>query len=359
MNFSNRISSELLAWESFLLHLGVLPVTLIQYYGSDAHHSYFSGGSTGGREGLVEAQKNYDLFDGLFIGYPGGGHVAVTTRGLWDSIQGEAFASNHTVSPSPRDLFTGKAVALHDAVYGKCDGIDGFVDGIIDDPRRCDFDYLTEPPACPDDIATPECFTLAQRQALKEIHIGPHNSSGQLYVGTPISAEYLTDPANPASSGFGAALFDSLMGDLFRSIVFDPPPGPTWDMMTFDWERDFETIKGNTCTQCFGDECMTHYITDELDAVTLSYPVAPDMGGFAPLKNKGGKIIQWHGWSDALVSAFTSVSLYETVMSQMGVEETKDFWKLYMVPGAGLGGGGYREPLRISSQRESGSNLKR
>jgi hypothetical protein len=65
------------------------------------------------------------------------------------------------------------------------------------------------------------------------------------------------------------------------------------------------------------------------------------MGGFDPLYKKGGKIIQLHGWADSLVSALGGSSqFYETVMKQMGVERTKSFWKLYLVPGASHCGGG-------------------
>jgi hypothetical protein len=310
-----------------------------KYYGHHPRQSYYSGASTGGREGLVEAQKNYDLFDGLYIGFPTGGHIPVCSRGLWNSIQG--------VGSGLLSVFPQKAVALRNAVYGKCDGVDGLVDGLIDDPRKCNFDPLTELPACPNDADAAGCFTLAQRNALKDIYRGPHNSSGQLYVGTPLSAEYLTDPnkaeANPMG-GFASALYDILMPPLFQYIVFDPPPGPTWNMFTFNWETDVTTVKESTCTQCYGSDCETYKLTDELDAVTYSYPVAPNMGGFAPLRHKGGKIIHYHGWSDALVSPLTSVSLYETVMQEMGADETKKFWKLYMIPGMGHGTPGIGTP---------------
>jgi hypothetical protein len=65
------------------------------------------------------------------------------------------------------------------------------------------------------------------------------------------------------------------------------------------------------------------------------------MGGYEPVYAKGAKIVQFHGWSDALVSALAaSRGLYETALQTMGVEKTKSFWKLYLVPGAGHGGGG-------------------
>jgi hypothetical protein len=65
------------------------------------------------------------------------------------------------------------------------------------------------------------------------------------------------------------------------------------------------------------------------------------MGGLEPLYERGGKIIQHHGWSDALVSALGGSSqFYEEVMKIMGAERTKSFYKLYLVPGAGHCGGG-------------------
>jgi hypothetical protein len=102
-------------------------------------------------------------------------------------------------------------------------------------------------------------------------------------------------------------------------------------------------VKESTCTQCYDGTCDTYSLTAEVDAVALSPDVGPNMGGLAPFKAKGGKMIHYHGWADALVSAFTSTKFYETVMSQIGVAETKSFYKLYMAPGLGhvAGGIGY------------------
>jgi feruloyl esterase len=331
-----------------------------QYYGSFPVYTYYNGTSTGGREGLVEAQKNYDLFDGIYIGRPTGGHVAVCTRGIWDNVHSEPFALNHTVPPSDRVLYTGptgndpyyKAEALRAAVYDKCDGVDGLVDGVIDDPRKCNFDPLTDLPACPNDTEAARCFTLAQRQALKEIYRGPHDSQGnQYYVGQTLSAEWWTAPPPRYNFNFGAALLDSYANDMVRytawNQIYTAPPGPTWDMMTFNWDTDVQLLREATCTQYypFDGSTRTYNIAEEMDAVTLSYPVKPNMGGFAPFKAKGGKIIHNHGWADALVSSLTSVSLYESVLQEMGIEETKNFWKLYMVPGMGHGSAGVGYPI--------------
>ncbi len=250
-----------------------------------------------------------------------------------------------------KTLTATKAMALRDAVYNKCDGIDGLLDGVIDDPRNCNFDPMTDLTPCPGDVNADTCFTSAQQLALKEIYAGPHNSDGNpYYVGQPESAEYMT---SASSSGFGSALLDGYANDMPRYVAWNrlinpatgayytAPPGPSWDMRTFDWDKDVQGLKESTCTQTFSfRDSITYNISKEMDAVTLSYPVKPNMGGFDAFKAKGGKIIHHHGWADSLVSASTSVSLYESVMQEMGIAETKSFWKLYMMPGVPHGTSG-------------------
>jgi feruloyl esterase len=330
-----------------------------EYYGDYPEYSYFSGGSCGGKEGQISAQKLYDIYDGFHIGCPLGGHVAVTFRGMWDTIQGKASGLSDFTLPGctnwlfcPTVYSTYKAQAHRDAVYNKCDGVDGLVDGLIDDPRKCNFDALTDLPACTDEEEALEaagsysktCFTLAQRQALKEIYAGPHDSRGRaLYVGQPLSAEYIGPGFFGPGSGFGFALNDGWAAGMFANIALDPPQGQNFDMMAFNWDKDPKRVEKTTCRQCYDDgtPCKTFNVQDVLDAITISPNPVPNMGGFEPLYRKGGKIIQHHGWSDSLVSAFGGSSeFYESVMKIMGPKRTKSFYKLYMVPGAGHCGGG-------------------
>jgi hypothetical protein len=129
---------------------------------------------------------------------------------------------------------------------------------------------------------------------------------------------------------------------MFANIALDPPEGPYFDITKFNWDKDPIAMQKSTCQQCYdGKGCRSFNIHDTLDGITISPQPAFNMGGFEHAYRKGVKIVQTHGWSDALVTALAaSVRLYETTLQTMGVEKTKSFWKLYVVPGAGHGGGG-------------------
>ena len=114
--------------------------------------------------------------------------VAVTFRGTWDTFWGADLAQS-LGSGTVYSLY--KAALHYKTVYGKCDAVDGLEDGVIDDPTKCEFDAMTDLPACtPEEEAlegvggvySTTCFTLAQRQALKEIYAGPHDSYGKSMV---------------------------------------------------------------------------------------------------------------------------------------------------------------------------------
>jgi hypothetical protein len=316
------------------------------YYTKAPVKSYYSGGSCGGKEGQISAQKFPELYDGFFIGYPLGGHLAVTFRGTWDTFWGAGLAQSVGGGKTVYSMY--KAALHYKTVYDKCDAIDGLEDGVIDDPLKCKFDAMNDLPACsPTEEAnegvggnySSTCFTLAQRQALKEIYAGPHNSYGQAwYPGQPLSAEYVTASG---SVGFSAAINDGMAPCMFANIALEPPLGPGFDITEFNWDTDPIAMQQTTCQECIGSSCQTYNIHNTLDGITISPQPAFNMGGYEAVYAKGTKIVQTHGWSDALVTALAaSRELYETTLQTMGVEKTKSFWKLYLVPGAGHGGGG-------------------
>jgi len=310
------------------------------FYGVNASRAYWVGCSQGGREGQTLAQKYPDLWDGFVTGAPAPGVTWLCLRGLWNSQWGTG-PNGFTFAPGkePPNIFTGgtfstatlkKMQVLANVVYAKCDSIDGLVDGFIDDPRKCNFDATVDllPYACANDVdvdSTPACFTSGQRTALKKMYEGAKTSAGkQLFPGLGMSAEYIAgDPTVPFNYGFTIALYDR-NSPSFAMYVGDGAPGPGWSWRTFNWDTDWlRYMPQNGYT--YGE------YWDQ--AVYVNGKIVPAMGGLAPLKARGGKIIHYHGLGD--VMSPTSSMFYDTILETMGRKETENFYKLYLVPGMG------------------------
>jgi hypothetical protein len=303
------------------------------FYGKNPRKSYFVGCSNGGREGLQEAERYPDDFDGIIVGSPAIAFTGAPFRGLWDSQASAGLLQGTAEIPVT------KLSLLADAVYDECDGVDGLVDGLIDDPRLCTFDPLTDLPACSGDVDGPGCFTLAQRTAIKKIYDGAENSVGAwLYVGTPEGGEVEGLGFGGTASGWLGSVVspvpgapgDGLAPDFFKYMAFLPWQDPAWSWETLNFDTDLARI-------------YTSGITDRIDAASFDVNSAPNADQLAGLKRfraHGGKLIQYHGWADTLVSPFVSYKFYDAVLTSMGDARTKTFYKLYMVPGMFHCGGG-------------------
>jgi feruloyl esterase len=204
------------------------------------------------------------------------------------------------------------------AVLARCDDLDGLVDGLIDDPRRCDFD--PESLVCANPMS---CITAAQAEALKRIYEGAQTPDGrQIYPGFLMGGE--TGPGGWQTwiTGSGPLTsFDFLVGNsFFKYMVFEDP---NWDWLTFDFDSDVV------------------YTDAKLGYINGNNP------DLTPFKERGGKLIMYHGWSDPAISALDSIAYYEDVVAFMKGEhkqhfnpvaggpprETQEFFRLFMMPG--------------------------
>ena len=282
----------------------VLAKQLIRsYYGAAPKFSYWVGCSTGGRQGLMEAQRYPEDFDGYLIGAPVLKISHEGMRGIWNA---------RAVSDGPGAVPYDRLPLLADAVYRKCDERDGLRDGLIADPQQCDFDPLRDLPACPKDEPGAACFTTAQRQGLKKVYDGVRTSRGaRLYPGQPPGAEIAV---NGRSGWVGSIAGDGGMGlgfgeTFMRFLAFEPQRGRAWSWKQFDFDADPPKMAA---------------FAKVIDATD------PDL---SRLLKRGGRIIQYHGWADALVNPQMSVEYYESVLRRMGARRTSQFYRLYMVPG--------------------------
>ncbi|MGO8989852.1 MAG: tannase/feruloyl esterase family alpha/beta hydrolase [bacterium] len=276
------------------------------YYGNAAEYSYWYGCSNGGREGLQELQRYSEDFNGYVIGAPYLLAADVTMNALWTekSLLGDGAV---TIDKLP---------LLGEAIYNKCDAIDGLQDGLIDDPRKCIFDPEKDLPKCAGDVGRPSCFTAKQILALREIYGGPKNSSGkQLYPGWPVGGENVPRSWNPWF--VGPMPLQLLAGDNFmKYIAFDPPKGPNWDWKTFNFD------------------------TDPPQYATRAALLSPTKTDLSQAKALGRKVIHYHGWADAALNPIMSINYYESVRSTMGDAATSEFYRYYMVPGMAHCAGG-------------------
>src|SRR5262249_26810167 len=148
-----------------------------EYYGVGPRKSYFDGCSTGGRQGLMSAQRFPEDFDGIVVGAP-----VLNFTGTMTNYVAEARAID--AAPIPLE----KLKLIADRVYAKCDGLDGVVDGLIEDPRRCDFDPGRDLPACANDVDGKDCFTAGQIRALKVIYRGSERGGKPNFFEHPVGA---------------------------------------------------------------------------------------------------------------------------------------------------------------------------
>jgi hypothetical protein len=274
----------------------VLSKQVIQaYYGTAPRYSYWVGCSTGGRQGLQEAQRYPDDFDGLVVGAPGLYNTGNSMRRIWiaQTQRGDG------AIPSE------KLPLLTKAIYEKCDALDGLKDGLLDDPRRCKFELSKDLKRCTAGDGT-DCFTGAQLDALTKIYGGPRDSAGkQLFPGEPVGSEPVW-PDNfilPNKSVLPRA--ESQM----KFAMLDPAPGADWTVGMFNFDKDPARLAKAAAA---------------LNALNTD---------LKPLKKRGGKIVQYSGWADQQVNPLPGLAYYETVQKEMGEAATRDFYRIFMVPG--------------------------
>ncbi len=276
------------------------------FYGNDAKRSYFSSCSNGGRQALMEAQRFPADYDGIIAGAPANYWTHLLSAAVWDM--------QATLSDPASYIPAAKLPAIESAALAACDASDGVNDGVIEDPSRCHFDASVL--LCKGDESD-ACLTAPQLAALRKIYAGPQNSDGQqILPGYSPGGE-----AEPGGWGpwiTGTAPEKSLMfafgAHFFADMVFNDP---AWDFKTFRLDRDVK-------------------IADDKMAGALN-ATDPDLSRF---KRRGGKLILYHGWSDAAIPALNAVNYYRSVVSKMGAAETESFVRLYMAPGMQHCGGG-------------------
>jgi len=309
MKFGQGHPEKVIDWAYRAVHVMTEASKLVvrNAQGKFAEHSYFVGCSSGGHQALTEAQRYPDDYDGIIAGDPANNRIRQTFAFLHSWIATHDKEGRPIIPQAKLQLMTKAAIEA-------CDGIDGLKDGIIDDPRRCQFDPAKLQCKAGADEAT--CLTPVQVEAAKKTYEGVRSprTGEPIFTGWPRGSEgfgeaagqswraYIMDPAEPMRVGF------------FRYFLFHDP---NWDFRTIDWERDLA------------------YAEHKLPFMAA---VERDM---SPFKKRGGKLLMYTGWSDPVVPPQDTVAYYESVAKTMGgLEKTREFFRLFMAPGMGHCSGG-------------------
>jgi feruloyl esterase len=277
------------------------------YYGRAAAYSYWDGCSTGGRQGLISAQRFPQDFDGIVAGAPVLNFVDTVTQSL---LNGLALVE----TPVP----VAKMKLVSDAVYARCDAKDGLKDGLIDDPRRCDFDPARDVAQCAAGQDGETCLTPAQTAAIKKIYAGVQVDGKPAHFGQVMGAETPGTSftgAGPTDSGWAMWLIPPASGKALQhaygeSFVryFLAKPDPDMDTSKFDFTKDIGKYS---------------------DARTLLNATDPNLG---PFRRRGGKLLMYFGWADTALPPLMGIDYYMKAVAANGLG-TPDFFRLFMVPG--------------------------
>ena len=280
------------------------------YYGQLPSYTYWRGCSTGGRQGLMAAQRFPKDFDGILVGAPVLDFTGTQIWGAWNAL---------ALADAPLTLSEMEAVAK--AVYAKCDGLDGLEDGLLEDPRACDFDPARDLPRC-NSVATDQCFDDGQIEALAKIYGGVISKGEQIFPGQPVGAEAAPTSGRRRTSGWrgwivsedGPSRQQVFAETFLRYLAFEPD-APEFELSELDFDEDPGRMD---------------FIRSILDATD------PDLTRF---RDAGGKMMMYFGWADTALNPLMGVNYYEDVLRVTG-PETRDFFRLFMVPGMFHCGGG-------------------
>jgi pimeloyl-ACP methyl ester carboxylesterase len=278
------------------------------YYGAGPKYAYFFGCSNGGRQGLMEAQRFPDDFNGI---------VSCAPALDFTNIAASFIRNTQAVYRDPQSLQAAAITAdnlrlLERKVLENCDGIEEVKDGVLDDPTECHFKTATLP-ACSGDVARADCVTASQRAAIERVY-SPTVSNGQtIYPGQPFGGEgqpggwqpWVTGMNTTAGSSSGPPSLEYAFGtQFFKYLALGRED---WDYATYD---------------------LANWRKDTAEAATYLNAVDPDLSKF---KARGGKLLLSHGWSDPALNPLSTIAYYDQL--ERRDPRSRDYVRLFMMPG--------------------------
>jgi feruloyl esterase len=292
-------------------HVGIHEMTVTgkalteAMYGAAPKYSYFNGCSTGGRQGLMEAQRYPQDYNGIVSAAPAINWPKLMMQSVWGTVQ--EMAGGNGVPAC-------KLAAATTAAIAACDAIDGVKDGVIEDPDRCHYD--------PKELigtSAGECgtFTQADADIIRKLWEGPRNPDGSaLWYGQTRGADL---NALAASRG--------------------NPAKPQAFAFTNDWLKYWITQNPQFDSTTLTPEAYQRYWDQSIEQYGIVIGTDnPDLSAF---RDHGGRIVLWHGWADQLITPEGTIDYYKRVLQKMGAaQKTAQFLEFFLAPGVAHCAGG-------------------
>jgi feruloyl esterase len=292
---ANPAAATDFAWRAMHLMTVTGKEVAARYYGHRQKKTYYQGCSTGGRQGLMELQRFPADYDAATIGAP--------VYNLL--VQTSAIVRDQTFSAPGAGFTEAQLKMVQEAALGACDAKDGAKDGLIADPRKCAWD----PKAleCTTGQSGDECLSPAQVNALHVAYSGVVLKNGQR-ASWPLAKggeEGWSRFLQTSSSGSDATKGGGLGGALGKMITGDD----SFSVETFNPSRDLAKVRNS-------DFAHQYEAND------------PKIGAFL---KRGGKVLMWHGWSDAGPSPVGTIAYFDKVKAaNPGSDKSA---RLFLLPG--------------------------
>ncbi|WP_203072059.1 tannase/feruloyl esterase family alpha/beta hydrolase [Falsiroseomonas ponticola] len=286
-------------------------------YGKLPDRSYFGGCSNGGRHALVAATRYAAWYDGILAGAPAFTLPMSSVAQLWGA---QRYLS---VATDPANLGTAFTPAerrtVARAILNRCDALDGAADGIVQDTARCQaaFDLRRDVPSCTG-ARDGSCLTEAQKDVVASIYAGPALADGRRV--------YSSFPYDPGLSAANWALWEFTLPEARSTfsvgMIFKAPPE---SMTEFD-RRGFATRPLETLASYPTSTTPLYPVA----AMSFMNPVNPT--DLSALRDRGGRILLYHGVSDAVFSVNTSINWFRDLDAAQG-GRAAEFARVFPVPG--------------------------
>lgn len=294
-------------------------------YGKKPDRSYIGGCSNGGRHAMVAASRYADQYDGVLVGNPG---YRLPLAAVANIAGGKAYASLATTAGDPATGFTAaERTLVSNAVLAKCDALDGATDGMVQNTQACQaaFDLNRDVATCTG-ARDGSCLSAAQKTTIGGLFAGATTAAGtKIYTSFPYDAGLATSDwaswkfSSPTTRDSGAV-----------GLVFQAPPenGATFDGAAFVRDGDLAAMltKVGATSGLFTESA-------------LSFMVPPNATDLSQLKNRGAKMMVYHGTSDPIFSSNDSAAWYDGLRTANG-GDASNFARYYQVPGMNHCSGG-------------------